>query len=187
MRALPRLLSFTFIAAAATFTLACSSITEKVSEEVSEKVSEKTAEIVLEANNKDAKVDINGGKVEITTPEGQFKMGEGSSAFNTPSGFPEGVEPYPGAVIFTSMAGSSAQGSGGMLGFHTTDSPDKVVAFYKAKTEGKYPNKTEATQNGAATLALSGAEGKGGFLVSASPRAEGGSEVMLTIQVPHAQ
>lgn len=40
---------------------------------------------------------------------------------------------YPGAKVTTSMAGTSEDGTGGMVTFETSDSPQKVVDFYKPR------------------------------------------------------
>ena len=63
----------------------------------------------------------NGEKVEF---------GTGSSAK-----MPSDIPLYPGAKVTASFSGQGKDGSGGMVAFTTTASPDDVIAFYKQKAE----------------------------------------------------
>ena len=50
-----------------------------------------------------------------------------------PAGLTDYAPAYPGGEVGASFSGSSNDGAGGMVTFTTSDSPDKVVEFYKAR------------------------------------------------------
>lgn len=84
-------------------------------------------------------------KVQEGDGEGEAKItasnAEGSATMTTggagqwPAAAASYAPAYPGGAVSASFAGSSKEASGGMVTFTTSDSPDKVIAFYKAKAE----------------------------------------------------
>ena len=71
------------------------------------------------------------GHMTITGANGEkVEFGTGSSAK-----LPADIPLYPGAKVTASFSGQGKDGSGGMVSFTTTDTPDAVVAFYKQKAE----------------------------------------------------
>ncbi|MBA3837820.1 MAG: hypothetical protein C0499_09225 [Zymomonas sp.] len=71
-------------------------------------------------------------KITATNAEGSATMTTGGAG-QWPTAAAGYVPPYPGGVVTASFAGSSKEASGGMVTFTTSDSPDKVVEFYKAQ------------------------------------------------------
>ena len=57
---------------------------------------------------------------------GVMTIGDGAAA-----SLPDWAPLYPGASVETGMAGSSVEGSGGMVTMRSTDSLDKVMDFYR--------------------------------------------------------
>jgi hypothetical protein len=71
------------------------------------------------------------GHMTFTGSNGEkVEFGAGSNA-KMPSYLPL----YPGAKVTASFTGNGKDGSGGMVTFHTADTPDAVVAFYKQKAK----------------------------------------------------
>ena len=71
------------------------------------------------------------GHMTITGANGEkVEFGTGSSAK-----MPSDIPLYPGAKVTASFSGQGKDGSGGMVAFTTTASPDDVIAFYKQKAE----------------------------------------------------
>lgn len=65
------------------------------------------------------------GAVKITTSDGNTAtLGAGGQ-------LPSWVPAYPGATVESNVSGSSNEGSGGNFNLKTSDSSDKVVAFYQ--------------------------------------------------------
>lgn len=191
MTPLPRAMTTLFLTLSASGLLACGFIGEKVSETVSQKVSEEVAEQVIEATVENegggqAKVDLENGQLSVQTAQGQFVVGQGSR-FNTPTGFPEGLEAYPGASITSTMSGTTPEGTTNMLVFQTPDAPDKVIAFYKAAYEDKFKNKASANSNGALMLMYSAPDSEAGIVINAAPGADGKTEVSVTQRIAAAK
>ncbi|HTT97858.1 MAG TPA: hypothetical protein VMF58_07390 [Rhizomicrobium sp.] len=69
------------------------------------------------------------GHMTITGSNGEkVEIGAGSNA-KMPSWLPL----YSGAKVTASFTGQGKDGDAGMVSFHTSDAPDAVIAFYKAK------------------------------------------------------
>jgi len=69
--------------------------------------------------------------ITVTGPNGEkVEYGTGANAK-----LPAYLPVYPGATVTMSNTGSSAQGSGGSVLFHTTASMAEVIAFYKDKAK----------------------------------------------------
>lgn len=114
---------------AAAFTLpsvGCKRLAERAAEKAEEKAIEKGT---------GGQVSINGqkGTMTIVTDAGAVTMGETAKI---PDDFPKNVPVYPGAT--PKVAVKSAQGGKDTWSvvLETTDSKDKVVAYYKANLSG---------------------------------------------------
>jgi hypothetical protein len=66
--------------------------------------------------------------ISVATPDGRAEIRSGAGAAPYPDGLPQ----YPGATAdqSVSVTGSSAQGSGRVLGFRTGDPAAQVIGFY---------------------------------------------------------
>lgn len=76
--------------------------------------------------------DLEKGKVTFTDTKTGAKVDIGSG--KVPDTFPKDFPLYPGAKVASAMSGAeSGKSNGFWLTMTTTDSPDKVDAFYKAQ------------------------------------------------------
>jgi CDGSH-type Zn-finger protein len=75
--------------------------------------------------------DNGDGHMTITGANGEkVEFGTGANAK-----MPSDIPLYPGAKVTASFTGNGKDGSGGVVTFTTTDSPDQVIAFYKQKAD----------------------------------------------------
>lgn len=70
----------------------------------------------------------------IKTGDGEVRIGTGAKATEN---LPMDLALYPGAEIQSSITGSGEGKSGAMIVFHSDDSQEKVVAFYKDQMKSK--------------------------------------------------
>lgn len=77
-------------------------------------------------------IDGNGGDITVKTDEGTW-----STSDKLPSDFPADVPVYPGSKVQASVAAAQQQGGGTYAGLETTDSTDKVAAWYKTEVVAK--------------------------------------------------
>ena len=84
-------------------------------------------------NGKDSvAVSNNGDHMTITGNNGaKVEFGSGT---NATAKMPSYLPLYPGAKVTTSITGSDAHGSGGMVAFQVAAGAEDVVNFYKQKT-----------------------------------------------------
>lgn len=112
------------------------------------------------------------------------RSGTGAAA---PRNMPAYAPIYPGAVIESSMDGvsSSAEGgqSGGMVAFRTSDSPQKVASFYRARLDSSgLTERNDANLNGTMLLtAASSDDTDHGVQISISPSEQGNGSVVSVI------
>jgi hypothetical protein len=105
--------------------------------------------------------------------------GENGEAVNIATGgaaaggaMPAGVAAYPGAKSVMNMSGNEGGKTGGMAVLETSDSPDKVLAFYKAEAAklGMTSNvsETKTSTDGAASYsyAAKSSDKKSGLMVT---------------------
>lgn len=78
----------------------------------------------------DVKVDNDGKKITFDGTGGQFSY---SAEGNLPDGFPKDFPIYTGAKLTSSWTTNGESGKGISVVWETTDSADKVQAFYKDK------------------------------------------------------
>jgi hypothetical protein len=67
--------------------------------------------------------------ISVSTPQVKAEIRSGGGAA---ANWPEGLPPYPGADTNQSVnvSGGAPGGTGGILGFRTSDTPQQVIAFY---------------------------------------------------------
>lgn len=127
------------------------------------------------------------GKAEITTrDDGQattmnvtgddgavasFAAGDGA---RWPSQWPDFAPAYPGAKVQSSMAGSSKDGTGGMVSFSTSDPAEKVLDFYKARASAAGIKTVMTAEQGNSRSFSAGDEASGRSL-NVSATSEGGT------------
>jgi hypothetical protein len=98
---------------------------------VKEKLAEKAAEKVVEsATGTEVDLSSSSGSVTVRDPKTGAIVRAGATV---PDGWPSSVPIYPGAKVVASLSTPD----GKQVTFTTTDSPDQVDAFYKAKLPGK--------------------------------------------------
>jgi len=136
------------------------------------KISQSVTEKAIEEGTGAKSVDLDKGKMQVEGPNGQ-KMALGDNVA-LPDGWPKDrVPPYPGAKI------TAAVSAGGQLSYvaETTDSPEKVKAFYKSKLTG-YKEEGAFTTPTAVTVAYKSAAETVSFTASAS-----GDKTMISLAV----
>lgn len=96
----------------------------------------KTEKTITTADGSTIKVEQKDGeaaaKITATSANGTATMTTGGAG-QWPAGLADYAPAYPGGEVGASFSGSSNDGAGGMVTFTTSDSPDKVVEFYKAR------------------------------------------------------
>ena len=99
-----------------------------------------------------------------------------------PANLPGWLKVYPGATVTT----GAVLGQGGMLGFDTTDSPDKIVAFYNdiAKANGIAVNTDAATETSRAVDYRAPAPSKLNFVLTVA--SEGGKNHVAILYGPQS-
>lgn len=159
-----------------------------------------TAVIALSAcsNDKTTTVKTDDGKeVKITADGGnnsesgtitfEGKDGEaGKVTFGAEAvkqGLPLGMPVYPGAEVKGAFSGGDAKSTGGMATVITSDSPAKVVAFYKAEIlkrgmKVKSESTAKSDKSEMTTLAVEGADG-GNLVITATLGEDGKTAAMI--------
>lgn len=65
----------------------------------------------------------------------QVQVGQGATV---PATFPKDVPVYPEAKVLTSVAKPKGEKTAHVLSLETSDSPSKIVGFYRDKLEGRF-------------------------------------------------
>jgi len=104
------------------------------------------------------------GNVSISTPNGTITTGQ-SATISTAD---LGVDPYPGAASTTQGSMNMKTPNGSMVTsvYTSSDSPDKIIAFYK----GKLGDQASIIQTGNGTMLSSGENSKDKIMVTVSPQ-----------------
>ncbi len=135
----------------------------------------KDVTIKSSGDGEDANISIKGENGETAT----FNAGA-SAAGGT---LPAGVAAYPGAKSTMTMSGSEGGKKGGVAVLETTDSPDKVIAFYKAEATSKGLTKdvVEANSNSEGEVAstYSAKSGDGTGLVVTAAQKDGKTTITV--------
>lgn len=123
----------------------------------------------------------DGENVTVTTQGGQVNVAEGSTL--TAGGRPAFAPDYPGGNVMTSITANETNKVGGVYGFTTGDSPDKVFAFYRSRAEAA--GLQAQTNVETAGAHIYGARGPAGDLnVTAAPQGAGQTYVQVTWSTP---
>ncbi|MEZ5710690.1 MAG: hypothetical protein R3E02_15035 [Blastomonas sp.] len=130
--------------------------------------------------------DDEGNKVEVTQSgdgdepkEVVIKSEDGDATFRmggvSTEELPFGFEVYPGAQVITSSVGTSEGRTGGVVAMKTSDSQDKVIAYYKAAAEKRGLTIKAEISSGEMKMLNGEAEGgdKGGFTIQAIKQPDG--------------
>jgi major membrane immunogen (membrane-anchored lipoprotein) len=147
--------------------------------------SEKTTTMELDGKDVTIKQSGDGEDASIS-----MKGADGEAVNITTGGaaaggaLPAGVASYPGSKALMSMTGNQDGKAGGMTVLETTDSPDKVLAFYKAEaakqglTADVSETKTTADGQAAYSYAAKSADKKMGLMVTIGSK-DGKTQVTL--------
>jgi hypothetical protein len=178
-----RIKLFSVVVSAALAVGACGKAQEQAEQKAAEKLAETVAQSAIKANGaQDAKVKIedSGFKMEVTNADGSKTSMSAGNAVVTSADL--GVDIYPGAT--PSEQGSSKLQNGQDLtltaAFISTDTPEKVAAFYREKFKALSNGKTHVdikTAEGA-QLSMSDPDGNNTLGVTIAPH-EKGTEMVL--------
>jgi hypothetical protein len=124
--------------------------------------------------------DSKGKSVTVKAADGSVYVG--GEGVKLPDDFPKDVPVYPGAKIASSVSAARTDTAGHMVTFQTSDSPEKVAAFYKSKFS-TWQVKMEMSSGGGKVLLLQSPDEKRSITVVANP-ANGVTTVTLTAQEP---
>jgi hypothetical protein len=155
----------------------------KVQEQASEKMAEKAIEASMTKEGGQAKVELSGGTVSITSSDAagkttQMEMG-GAKVTEAELGLPF----YPGTRPLEGQSTRLVSPDGTMysIGLHSNDASDKVAGYYreklKAQAEGKQFMDISAG-DGNAVLSLADEKSQGSFQVHVS-KADKGTDIQL--------
>lgn len=115
----------------------------------------------------------DGGTTTLSSDKGNIVFKEGAEGASFPAYAPQ----YPGSEITSSanFTGTGSEGgSGSMVTQTTSDAPDKVMAFYKAKiTEAGMKTNMETTTPEGAMMMVGDASGKSGMMITMSKGDDG--------------
>ncbi len=124
-------------------------------------------------------IDSDGGESTFTfegEDGGELTMQTGS---NVDADLPDGYSVYPGSTVVSSTNMKQADGEGSMVLMTTDDSPDEVVAYYRAQAEAVgITIQSEITANGNKLIGGEGPDGST-FSVNASPSDDGTTVQLL--------
>ena len=98
-------------------------------------------------------------------------------------GLPLGMPIYPGAEVKGAFSGGDAKGKGGMATVMTSDSPAKVVAFYKEEAvkrgmKVKSESTSKSDKGETSTFSAEGTDG-GNLVITATPGDGGKTTAMI--------
>lgn len=135
----------------------------------------KRGRIVFQEEGKgEVKIEGEGGKVQVTTPEGTAEIGTGTLKL------PAWLPAYP---TISSVDMNVTSGDGGMAVFRSKDDTAAVAGFYESALNkaGMKVNKTTTQEAGEkASFVLIGTKGESTASVSVAPDGQGGSQVTLS-------
>jgi len=158
--------------------LACGFLGDQVSEQISQTVAEKATEEAIEHDQGgDANVNLQEGNFSLKTDKGSFSVQSGSTL---PAGFPSDIPLYPGATVTSSAASQTPEGAGFLVTADSTDTPDKIIAFYKDKLASGFQSKADMNMNGQLMLVYQSADEKRSVQLTATPQGTG-SQMSLTV------
>ena len=123
----------------------------------------------------------DGQNVTVTTQGGEVNVTEGATV--VAGGRPAFAPDYPGGHVETTITANETDKVGGIYGFTTADSTDKVFTFYRGKAEAAgLQSQTNIEAGGARIYGAQGAAGD--VAVTATPRGAGVTYVQVTWSTP---
>lgn len=124
------------------------------------------------------------GNVAVTAVDGAVVQAAGDGeALPAPEGLPAFAPAYPGARLATRISGGEASsGKGALLVFETTDSVDKVAAFYDARAkEAGAAATVVVTEAESAVRIFGGKDSDTGAMIAISKSEDKpGTEIVIT-------
>ena len=117
------------------------------------------------------------GSVSVSSPAGDVNVSEGSAVV---AGEPPAFVPaYPGGAVVTTIAANEKGQRGGVYAFTTSDAPDKVFEFYRARAEAAGLSSQTNVEAGGSRIY--GAQGPAGDVaITAAPQGPGQTYVQVT-------
>ena len=159
---------------------------QKATEVASQKAAEKLIEASLEKNGAaSAKVDLATGHTKVTSVDkdgkpSTFELGNPAAVTEADLGLPF----YPGATVDKEHVGKmdDAEHTAIVLPLKTTDTPEKVAAFYREKLKAMSEGRqfVDLSHDGDVTLMLADEKGGTDLSVSVSPPKDGQAEIRIT-------
>lgn len=122
--------------------------------------------------------DTENGEVRITSKDGRSVSIDQRGGNDAQ--WPDGFDPYPGATVTSDIAMGGDSGSGKIIAFTSTDSPEEVADFYRLQAEeAGFEIEMELSVNDGRMIAGEKPDGTG-FAINASA-AEEGTSASLTV------
>lgn len=156
----------------------------KVQEAASQKIAEKAIEAAASKDGTQAKVDLSGGGMKVTTTDekGQTSTTTYGSANVTEAEL--GVPFYPGATSDGNGSGSRVETPEGKMAtvtLHSADAPDKVAGFYRDLLKSRAAGKqfTDMTNGDMTLLSMADEAAKAQIQVTVTKAADQGSEIQV--------
>ena len=153
----------------------CGRAKKSMSEKLSEKIAEKAIAMnIKDSEGKDAKVDIQDGKMTIKTKDGETSFASGDGA-SVPADFPKDVYVVKGAKIQMSMKTPD----GYMLSMKVDEAAAKLAATFETEMKAQGWSQEGSFDMGEArSLAYKKGERQVAIVMSKSDKA---TEVMITV------
>lgn len=118
---------------------------------------------------------------QVVTQGGEVNVAEGAAI--TAGGRPAFAPDYPGGSVMTAITANETNKVGGVYGFTTSDSADKVFAFYRSRAEAA--GLQAQTNVETAGARIYGAQGPAGDVnITAAPQGDGQTYVQVTWSTP---
>ena len=129
-------------------------------------------------NGEKVVVDRGSNSVKVTSKDGSAVYSGGAGTV-VPDTFPKDVPIYAGARVTGAVSGAQQGSSGQMVTFETSDSPEKVIDFYKGQLSG-WKNSMEMASGNGKMLVLVSPDQKRTVTVTATP---GGGKTSVSLTV----
>lgn len=142
---------------------------------ITRKLSEKAAEKAIEESTGAKDVDLSSGGIKVQADNGEkIEIGGGAKM---PDGWPDYAPQYPGSKITAALSSPS----GKTATMESTDSPDKVIAFYKEKlTGGGFKQTVAGNFNGMQTLTMQKGNNKSNAVLTAQRQ---GDKTLISVSI----
>lgn len=123
----------------------------------------------------------DGENVTVTTQGGDVNVAEGATV--VAGGRPAFAPDYPGGNVVTTITATETDKVGGVYGFTTADSPEKVFAFYRSRADAAgLKAQTNVETAGARIYAAQGPAGD--VAITAAAQQPGQTYVQVTWSTP---